>query len=36
MPENNRVVLLAGATGLVGGQLLQLLQNDPGCRAYMS
>ena len=30
MPENNRVVLLAGATGLVGGQLLQLLQNDPG------
>lgn len=30
MPENNRVVLLAGASGLVGGQLLQLLQNDPG------
>lgn len=29
-PENNRVVLLAGATGLVGGQLLQLLLNDPG------
>ncbi|MGK3224702.1 nucleoside-diphosphate sugar epimerase [Enterobacter soli] len=29
-PEKNRVVLLAGATGLVGGQLLQLLLNDPG------
>ncbi|ASQ15725.1 NAD(P)H-binding protein [Enterobacter cloacae] len=28
--ENNRVVLLAGATGLVGGHLLQLLLNDPG------
>ncbi|MDH2066838.1 NAD(P)H-binding protein [Pantoea sp. GD03673] len=25
----NRVVLLAGATGLTGGQLLQLLLNDP-------
>lgn len=30
MPENNRVVILAGATGLVGGQLLQLLLSDPG------
>lgn len=29
-PEKNRVVLLAGATGLVGGQLLQCLLNDPG------
>lgn len=29
-PENNRVVLLAGASGLTGGQLLQLLLNDPG------
>lgn len=29
-PENNRVVLLAGASGLIGGQLLQLLLNDPG------
>ncbi|MGR5945530.1 NAD(P)H-binding protein [Enterobacter sp. C4G1] len=29
-PENHRVVLLAGATGLVGGHLLQLLLNDPG------
>ncbi|QIZ50901.1 nucleoside-diphosphate sugar epimerase [Dickeya zeae] len=28
-PEKNRVVLLAGATGLIGGQLLQLLLNDP-------
>jgi len=28
-PEKNRVVLLAGATGLVGGQILQLLLNDP-------
>ncbi|MCA7014855.1 NAD(P)H-binding protein [Dickeya dadantii] len=30
MPEKKRVVLLAGATGLVGGQLLQILLNDPG------
>ncbi|MEI9581911.1 NAD(P)H-binding protein [Enterobacter asburiae] len=29
-PDNHRVVLLAGATGLVGGHLLQLLLNDPG------
>ncbi|CAM6560271.1 Semialdehyde dehydrogenase NAD-binding domain-containing protein [Escherichia coli] len=29
-PETGRVVLLAGASGLVGGQLLQLLLNDPG------
>lgn len=29
LPEKNRVVLLAGATGLVGGQILQLLLNDP-------
>ncbi|MGU5952077.1 NAD(P)H-binding protein [Klebsiella pneumoniae] len=29
-PENHRVVLLAGATGLVGGHILQLLLNDPG------
>ncbi|MGX1945429.1 NAD(P)H-binding protein [Raoultella ornithinolytica] len=29
-PEQNRVVLLAGASGLVGGQLLQLLLKDPG------
>ncbi|WP_254711437.1 NAD(P)H-binding protein [Pantoea cypripedii] len=28
MPETKRVVLLAGATGLVGGQLLQILLND--------
>jgi uncharacterized protein YbjT (DUF2867 family) len=28
--EKHRVVLLAGASGLVGGQLLQLLLNDPG------
>lgn len=28
--ENSRVVLLAGASGLIGGQLLQLLLNDPG------
>jgi len=28
-PEKNRVVLLAGATGLVGGQILQLLLDDP-------
>ncbi|WP_323883447.1 NAD(P)H-binding protein [Aeromonas caviae] len=28
--EQNRVVLLAGATGLVGGQLLHLLLQDPG------
>lgn len=28
-PEKNRVVLLAGASGLVGGKLLQLLMNDP-------
>lgn len=28
-PEKNRVVLIAGATGLVGGQILQLLLNDP-------
>ncbi|MDS1914709.1 NAD(P)H-binding protein [Enterobacter asburiae] len=29
-PGNHRVVLLAGATGLVGGHLLQLLLNEPG------
>lgn len=29
LPEKNRVVLLAGATGLVGGQILQLLLDDP-------
>ncbi len=29
-PEQNRVVLLAGASGLVGGQLLQLFLKDPG------
>lgn len=28
--DNHRVVLLAGATGLVGGHILQLLLNDPG------
>ncbi|BBV76410.1 oxidoreductase [Raoultella planticola] len=28
--EKHRVVLLAGASGLVGGKLLQLLLNDPG------
>jgi len=28
-PEKNRIVLLAGATGLVGGQILQLLLNNP-------
>ncbi len=28
--ENHRVVLLTGATGLIGGHLLQLLLNDPG------
>lgn len=28
--ENNRVVLLAGATGLVGGHILKLLINNPG------
>ncbi|MEG3129319.1 NAD(P)H-binding protein [Pantoea cypripedii] len=29
MSETKRVVLLAGATGLVGGKLLQILLNDP-------
>lgn len=28
-PEDHRIVLLAGASGLIGGQLLQLLLNDP-------
>lgn len=28
--EKHRIVLLAGASGLVGGKLLQLLLNDPG------
>lgn len=30
IPKNNRVVLLAGASGLVGGQLLQILLHDAG------